>query len=306
MAQFKNMLRLRNDGGTEFQPTPSIELCRGDIVRIKAGDKIPADIRVISASDDMKVEQSALTGEPDNIKKHPECTNEKNPLETNNLLFFGTLCPSGSCEGIVVNIGDNTVMGRISAITTQTEDGISPIKKEINRFVLLVSAVAIFLGVTFFIIGAVLKTDPITNLVFMIGIIVANVPEGLLATVTVCLSLTAQRMYHKNVLVKQLESVETLGSTSCICSGSHAPSSSAPAPTPGSPRRCCTRNVLAVIRDEWVQGSQGAHWSALHHINILVPLVLAIGLQRVQTVEPLVPCQYQNGIMANVGDCGGH
>ena len=79
--------------------------------------------------------------------------------------------------------------------------------------------VAVFLGVTFFIIGAVLKTDPITNLVFMIGIIVANVPEGLLATVTVCLSLTAQRMFYKNVLVKQLESVETLGSTSCICSG---------------------------------------------------------------------------------------
>jgi sodium/potassium-transporting ATPase subunit alpha len=221
MAQFKNMLppaAMTKRNGTEFQPTPSLELCRGDIVRIKAGDKIPADIRVISASDDMKVEQSALTGEPDNIKKHPECTNEKNPLETHNLLFFGTLCPSGSCEGIVVNIGDYTVMGRISAITTQTEDGISPIKKEINRFVLLVSAVAVFLGVTFFIIGAALKTDPITNLVFMIGIIVANVPEGLLATVTVCLSLTAQRMYHKNVLVKQLESVETLGSTSCICS----------------------------------------------------------------------------------------
>jgi hypothetical protein len=61
-------------------------------------------------------------------------------LETHNLLFFGTLCPAGSCEGIVVNIGDQTVMGRISQITTQTEDGISPIKKEINRFVLLVSA----------------------------------------------------------------------------------------------------------------------------------------------------------------------
>jgi len=180
--------------------------------------KIPADIRVITASDDMKVEQSALTGEPDQIKKKPGNSTETNPLEASNLLFFGTLCPSGSCEGIVVNIGDNTVMGRISAITTQVDAGLSPIKQEINRFVLLVSGVAVFLGVTFFIIGAVLKTDPITNLVFMIGIIVANVPEGLLATVTVCLSLTAQRMYTKNVLVKELDSVETLGSTSCICS----------------------------------------------------------------------------------------
>ena len=99
-----------------------------------------------------------------------------------------------------------------------TENVQTPINKEIHHFVLIVSGVAVFLGVSFFVIGAALGTDWITNLVFMIGIIVANVPEGLLATVTVCLTLTAQRMHSKNVLVKNLESVETLGSTSCICS----------------------------------------------------------------------------------------
>merc|ERR1719446_1519781 len=77
---------------------------------------------------------------------------------------------------------------------------------------------AIFLGVTFFFFGLAYGYGIITNLVFMIGIIVANVPEGLLATVTVSLALTAQRMAGKMVLVKNLESVETLGSTSCICS----------------------------------------------------------------------------------------
>merc|ERR1719223_1100150 len=74
------------------------------------------------------------------------------------------------------------------------------------------------LGVTFFIVGVAIGTDIITNLVFMIGIIVANVPEGLLATVTVCLTLTSKSMASKQVLVKNMEGVETLGSTTCICS----------------------------------------------------------------------------------------
>lgn len=219
MASFAGMLPPKATvlRGGEWTKIESKDVCQGDIIKIQAGNKIPADIRVMKASEDMKVEQAALTGEPDHLSRKVECTDE-NPLETKNLLFFGTLCPSGNCTGVVVNIGDHTVMGRISKIATQTENVQTPINKEIERFVLIVSAVAVFLGVTFFFIGVAKNTDPITNLVFMIGIIVANVPEGLLATVTVCLSLTAQRMYTKNVLVKNLESVETLGSTSCICS----------------------------------------------------------------------------------------
>merc|ERR1712054_503779 len=96
--------------------------------------------------------------------------------------------------------------------------GDTPIAKEIHHFVIIVSAIAMVLGITFLIIGFAIDTPPVTNLVFMIGIIVANVPEGLLATVTVCLTLTAKRMAIKKVLVKNLEGVETLGSTSTICS----------------------------------------------------------------------------------------
>merc|ERR1711871_887520 len=109
-------------------------------------------------------------------------------------------------------------MGRIAGLAAGTDNEQTPINKEITHFVIIVSGVAIFLGVSFLIIGEFLGTDIITNLVFMIGIIVANVPEGLLATVTVCLTLTAKRMYTKKVMVKNLEGVETLGSTSCICS----------------------------------------------------------------------------------------
>jgi sodium/potassium-transporting ATPase subunit alpha len=129
------------------------------------------------------------------------------------------MCTNGTGEGIVFKTGDNTVIGRIANLSDSAEKKQTPLSIEIERFIFIVSAVAIFLGVSFFLIGwLVKKTDLVTNLVFCIGIIVANVPEGLLATVTVSLALTAKRMAKKKVLVKNLESVETLGSTSCICS----------------------------------------------------------------------------------------
>ncbi|OWZ11191.1 Sodium/potassium-transporting ATPase subunit alpha [Phytophthora megakarya] len=177
------------------QKIDASQLVRGDIIVLKGGDKVPADIRVLECSDDLT-----------------------NPLETKNLCFFGTFIPQGSGKGVVVRVGDKTVMGRIAKLATTTGQNMTPIAREINHFVHIIAVVAVVIGVIFFIIGIFLKTDIVTNVVFMIGIIVANVPEGLLATVTVCLSLAANRMAHKSVLVKNLEGVETLGSTSCICS----------------------------------------------------------------------------------------
>merc|ERR550519_501780 len=109
-------------------------------------------------------------------------------------------------------------MGTVALMAQETENVETPIAIEIKDFVFKVSGIAMFLGVLFFILGMLKNPDPVKNLVFLIGIIVANVPEGLLATVTVCLTLTANRMGIKNVQVKNLESVETLGSTSVICS----------------------------------------------------------------------------------------
>lgn len=219
MESFKNMMPtmttvIRDGKSTKIDAQ---QLVRGDIVVLKGGDKVPADVRIIKCSDDAQVDNACLTGESEPQKRLPDCTDE-NPLETKNLCFFGTFIPQGNCTGVVVNIGDHTVMGRIATLTTATGSEETPIAKEIAHFVHIVSGVAMFLGVAFFIIGVVIGTDIITNLVFMIGIIVANVPEGLLATVTVCLTLTANRMHTKSVLVKNLEGVETLGSTTCICS----------------------------------------------------------------------------------------
>jgi len=192
------------------------ELTIGDIIEVKFGDRVPADMRVIEARN-FKVDNSSLTGESEPQARNADFTHE-NPLETKNLAFFSTNAVEGTAKGIVVNIGDNTVMGRIAGLASGLESGDTPIAKEIAHFIHLITGVAVFLGVTFFIIAFILGYHWLDAVIFLIGIIVANVPEGLLATVTVCLTLTAKRMASKNCLVKNLEAVETLGSTSTICS----------------------------------------------------------------------------------------
>merc|ERR1712032_907311 len=218
MEGFKNLVPqyavVRRNG--EKITVKAAELTLGDIVDIKFGDRVPADLRVIEARG-FKVDNSSLTGESEPQTRSPEFTNE-NPLETRNLAFFSTNAVEGTCIGMVVNIGDNTVMGRIAGLASGLEGGQTPIAKEIEHFIHIITAVAVFLGVSFFIIAFILGYNWLDAVIFLIGIIVANVPEGLLATVTVCLTLTAKRMAAKNCLVKNLEAVETLGSTSCICS----------------------------------------------------------------------------------------
>jgi sodium/potassium-transporting ATPase subunit alpha len=192
------------------------ELVVGDIVEIKFGDRVPADVRVLEARS-FKVDNSSLTGESEPQARTPEFTHE-NPLETKNLAFFSTNAVEGTCKGCVVSCGDHTVMGRIAGLASGLDTGDTPIAKEIHHFINLITGVAVFLGVTFFVIAFILGYHWLDAVIFLIGIIVANVPEGLLATVTVCLTLTAKRMASKNCLVKNLEAVETLGSTSTICS----------------------------------------------------------------------------------------
>uniref|UniRef100_A0A8B9DUH2 Uncharacterized protein n=1 Tax=Anser cygnoides TaxID=8845 RepID=A0A8B9DUH2_ANSCY len=126
--------------------------------------------------------------------------------------------PPGTARGIVISTGDRTVMGRIASLASGLEVGRTPIAMEIEHFIRLITGVAVFLGLSFFILSLILGYTWLEAVIFLIGIIVANVPEGLLATVTVCLTLTAKRMARKNCLVKNLEAVETLGSTSTICS----------------------------------------------------------------------------------------
>jgi sodium/potassium-transporting ATPase subunit alpha len=219
MAQFENFIPpvayVVREG--REQKVDAKYIVPGDIVKVKAGENIPCDVMVFKANE-MKVNNASLTGESEDILIDPELPPVENIFETKNVAFFGTMCTAGEGVGICFKTGDATVIGQIANLASSAESAETPLSIEIHRFIKIISAVAIFLGVTFFFFGLAYGYGIITNLVFMIGIIVANVPEGLLATVTVSLALTAQRMAGKMVLVKNLESVETLGSTSCICS----------------------------------------------------------------------------------------
>jgi sodium/potassium-transporting ATPase subunit alpha len=219
MAQFENFIPpvayVIRAGKTEKVDAKLI--VPGDIVLVKGGENIPCDICVFK-SNEMKVNNASLTGESEDIQIDPDLEPVPNIFETKNVGFFGTQCTAGEGTGICFRTGDKTVIGQIANLASSAESAETPLSIEIERFIKIITAVAMTLGIVFFIFGVVYDYDIITNLVFAIGIIVANVPEGLLATVTVSLALTAQRMAGKMVLVKNLESVETLGSTSCICS----------------------------------------------------------------------------------------
>ncbi|KAE8591938.1 hypothetical protein XENTR_v10018610 [Xenopus tropicalis] len=218
MASFKKMIPqqaivTRNGEKIEI---PATELVVGDLVDIKGGDRIPADLRLTFAQG-CKVDNSSLTGESEPQSRSCECTHE-NPLETKNIGFYSTTCLEGTARGFVVNTGDRTIIGRIASLASGVGNEKTPIAVEIEHFVHIVAGVAVSIGIMFFIIAMCMGYSALNSIIFLIGIIVANVPEGLLATVTVTLSLTAKRMAKKNCLVKNLEAVETLGSTSVICS----------------------------------------------------------------------------------------
>lgn len=218
MESFKKMVPQEavclRDGKKENMPAEKLTV--GDVVFIKFGDRIPADVRVIEARG-FKVDNSSLTGESEPQSRGPDCSHD-NPIETKNLAFFSTNAVEGTMTGLVVKCGDNTVMGRIAGLASGLGSGKTPIAIEIEHFIHIITGVAVFLGVSFLIISLAMGYYWLEAIIFLIGIIVANVPEGLLATVTVCLTLTAKKMAAKNCLVKHLEAVETLGSTSVIAS----------------------------------------------------------------------------------------
>ncbi|NXH40942.1 AT1A2 ATPase, partial [Dicaeum eximium] len=187
MDSFKNMVpqvgsRDRAGGGEKIQINAE-NVVVGDLVEVKGGDRVPADMRIIS-SHGCKVDNSSLTGESEPQTRSPEFTHE-NPLETRNICFFSTNCVEGTARGIVISTGDRTVMGRIASLASGLEVGRTPIAMEIEHFIRLITGVAVFLGLSFFILSLILGYTWLEAVIFLIGIIVANVPEGLLATVTV-------------------------------------------------------------------------------------------------------------------------
>jgi magnesium-transporting ATPase (P-type) len=197
---------------------PAAELVPGDVVLLKEGDRISADARVIRSSE-LKVDMSTMTGESEPLLRGSERLAEApdDPLEADNVVFAGTFVASGSATGVVAATGSSTRLGGISTLTGQIVRRPTPLRLQLNRAVRLIAAFAILTGVVFFGAALWLGTDPKDGFLFSIGVIVALVPEGLLPTLSLSLAMSATRMANRGALVRRLESVETLGCTTVIC-----------------------------------------------------------------------------------------
>ncbi|XP_063361644.1 sodium/potassium-transporting ATPase subunit alpha-4-like [Cydia amplana] len=195
---------------------PNSHIVTGDIVEMKAGETVPADVRILSCST-FSTDMSSMTGESKPVVHRTEFTNV-NPLESKNMAFFTCPIVEGSARAMVVDTGENTQIGKIAGLVTGLEKVETPIAKEITRFIKIICLVAFGFGIIFFIMVYLAQRNWLSALQYMLGIILANVPEGLIVTLTVCMTLSAKQLKKKNCLAKSLQAVETLGSTSVICS----------------------------------------------------------------------------------------
>ena len=226
MASISGMLPddcsvLRDGVRVELQ---AIDLVPGDILYIKSGNKLPADVRFVEVSSDAKFDRSILTGESMPIPASIDFT-DKNYLETQNIGMQGTHCISGSALGITVSTGDRTVFGKIARLTNRPKNGMTTLQKEILRFVIIICSLMIFFNIVVIICwGAWLrksKPDWISVgglIVDIVTVAVAFVPEGLPIALTASLTIVAAIMKANQVLCKSLKTVETLGAVSVICS----------------------------------------------------------------------------------------
>lgn len=218
MKGFENMMAMHakviRDGERKF--IPSSQLVIGDLIDMNSGEIVPADVRLIDVNG-FSIDMSAITGEAKSQSRTIYYTNE-NPLKTKNLAFSSCKINEGSAKGIVVAIGNHTVIGKIAGLVKTLVKEEAPVAYEIKHFIKLLCIIAFILGILFFFMVAYIHSNWMIGFYYMIGIIVANVPEGLLVTMTVAFTLTALKLKKKKCLSKKLESVETLGAISVICS----------------------------------------------------------------------------------------
>jgi sodium/potassium-transporting ATPase subunit alpha len=201
-------------GGVE-QQVPADQVVPGDVIRLAEGDKVPADVRLIESAG-LRVNNAALTGESEPVGRRTDPF-PGDPINSPNIAFAGTAVVSGSGTGIAYATGMRSEFGRIAQLTGTVTPGLSPLQKEITRVTRVIAAIAVVMGVVFFAGGHFIGRPFWQNFLFAVGIIVANVPEGLLPTVTLALAMGSQRMAKRNALIRTLTSVETLGSVTVIC-----------------------------------------------------------------------------------------
>ncbi len=193
------------------------QLVPGDVIFLAAGDDVPADCRLVE-SFGVRMNQATLTGESVPLPGDTAPSAAHDSMRARNVVLAGTSMVAGEAKALVFATGMHTEFGRIAHLTQAAGETLSPLQKEIIRLSRLIAALATGLGVLFFFIGYIKGLSLWVGLLFAIGIIVANVPEGLLPTVTLALAMGSQRMARRNALIRHLPSVETLGSATVICS----------------------------------------------------------------------------------------
>ncbi|MBB5174295.1 HAD-IC family P-type ATPase [Texcoconibacillus texcoconensis] len=217
----KNMLSmeanvLRNGEKRELD---AAKLVPGDIVYLSAGDKVPADLRIIKA-ENFQTEEAALTGESTSAEKNSYTLDEETVLgDRLNIAFSSTAVTSGTAIGVVVETGSNTEIGKINESISEVEELRSPLMKQTDRFGKTVAFVIVVLAAFIYAFGVFFQDfDPLELLMSVIGLAVAAIPEGLPAIISIILALGVQTMANRKAIVRNLPSVETLGAVSVICS----------------------------------------------------------------------------------------
>ena len=207
---------VRRDG--RKQRVPSIELVPGDIVLLQSGDRVPADLRLFEVRS-LQVEEAALTGESVPAHKNVEALPSDTVLgDRKNLAFAGTLVTYGQAEGIVSSTGDRTETGRIATMISEAVNLSTPLTRKIAEFSRLLLYVILGLAVLMFVVGVLHGERASAMFMAAVAMAVGAIPEGLPAAVTITMAIGVARMAKRHAIIRKLPAVETLGSTTVICS----------------------------------------------------------------------------------------
>ena len=207
---------VRRDG--RRQRVPSVELVPGDVVLLQPGDRVPADLRLLHVRN-LHVDESALTGESLPVAKHPDPLAHATILaERKNLAYAGTLVSSGQAECVVWAIGDQTETGKIAQLISEAVELSTPLTRKIAQFNRLALIGILGLAVVMIGVGLVRGDKPSALFMPAVAFAVGAIPEGLPAAVTIVLAIGVSRMARRQVIIRKLPAVETLGSTTVICS----------------------------------------------------------------------------------------
>ncbi|WP_100373261.1 calcium-translocating P-type ATPase, SERCA-type [Bacillus sp. FJAT-45037] len=202
-----------------WQKVLSTQVVPGDVVKLTSGDRIGADIRLVSTNG-LRVEESSLTGESVPVHKHASPLDSANASigDQENMAFMGTMITQGNAIGVIVATGMKTEMGKIAHLLQSTESLVTPLQHKLEQLGKILIAVALVLTALVVVIGVWQGHDVYTMFLSGVSLAVAAIPEGLPAIVTVALALGVQRMIKRKAIVRKLPAVETLGCASVICS----------------------------------------------------------------------------------------